>query len=78
MTQALDTKDKPENKFIKKAQNETTTKLPEQEVGKIIDEVSLEVDQEGLAPPKIESVPDPEQGFIKKFATKQLGDGSSQ
>ena len=43
MTQALDTKEKPENKFIKK-QNETKVKLPEQEVGKIIDEVSLEVD----------------------------------
>jgi hypothetical protein len=44
----------------------------------MIDEVSLEVDQENLAPPKLESVPDPEQGFIKKFASKQLGDSYTQ
>lgn len=72
MTKALDIKDKPKNAFI--SQKEKKVKLPEQDVTNMIDEVSLEVDQEdqGLTAPKVdtESVPDPEQGFIKKFASK--------
>jgi hypothetical protein len=41
--------------------------MPEQEFGKMIDEVSLEVDQESMAPPKVDevTVPAPEEGFIK-------------